>query len=97
MNLFYDPSIVGLRQLVDTADKTLPVHNVVLDYDGEVIIDPELKFAGIGLNRFKFRTQITQAVKNDARLLKTLFQTLLAAYNENNHRIELQRLFTNVA
>ena len=97
MNLFYDTSISSLRQLVETADKSLPVHNVVVDFDGEVIIDPETKFAGVNLSRFKFRTQITQAVKSDARLLRTLFQTLLAAYNDNNHRIELQRLFKNVA
>jgi hypothetical protein len=37
MNLFYDPSILGLRQLVDTADKSLSTHNIVIDFDGEVI------------------------------------------------------------
>ena len=97
MNLFYDPSIIGLRQLVDSADKSLPVHNIVVDYDGEVIIDPETKFAGIHLSRFKFCTQVTPAVNNDNGSLMTLFETLRAAYNDNNHRIELHSKFRKVA
>jgi hypothetical protein len=47
MNLFYDPSLIALSQLIDNADKSLPAHNIVVDYDGEVIIDPEKKFAGV--------------------------------------------------
>ena len=47
MNLFYDPSISALRQLVDSSDKAVKVHNVVVDFDGEVIIDPEMKYQGI--------------------------------------------------
>lgn len=97
MNLFYDPSIVGLRQLIDTADKSLPANNIVVDYDGEVIIDPEKKFADISLNRFKFHTQISQAVKADIRSLKHLYETLLSAYSSNNHKIEVIRGWKNIA
>ena len=97
MNLFYDPSIIGLRQLIDTSDKSLPTHNIVLDFDGEVIIDPETKYSGIHLNRFKFQTQISQRFKNDARALRSLFETLLAAYNDNGHRIELHGNIKRVA
>lgn len=96
MNLFYSPSISELRQLVDSANKTINVHNVVVDFDGEVIIDPEMKYKGIDLNRFKFRTQISQAIKGNARSLKALFETLLDAYNRNGHGIELHR-FRNAA
>ena len=89
MNLFYDPSIVELRQLVDSANKSINVHNVVVDFDGEVIIDPEMKYKGIDLSRFKFRTQISQAIKGNARSMKALFETLLDAYH--GHGIDLHR------
>ncbi len=92
MNLFYDPSITELRQLVDSAEKSLNVHNVVVDFDGEVIIDPEMKYKGIDLNRFKFRTQISQAIKGNARSMRALFETLLQAYHRNSQAIELHRL-----
>ena len=97
MNLFYNPSIIGLRQLVDTADKSLPVHNVVIDYDGEVIIDPEKKFANVGLNRFKFHTKIHQSVKNNARGLKILFEELMNAYNCNTVAIDFPKKLKSVA
>jgi hypothetical protein len=97
MNLFYDPSIIGLRQLVDTADKSLTTHNLVVDYDGEVIIDPEKKFNGINLSRFKFHTQIPKSVVSDVRGLKRLFETLFSAYHSNTHRIDIIRRLRNVA
>jgi len=96
MNLFYDPSITELRQLLDSAEKSINVHNVVVDFDGEVIIDPEMKYKGIDLNRFKFRTQISQAIKGNARSMRALFETLLEAYQRNNQGIELRR-FRNAA
>ena len=92
MNLFYDPSISALRQLVDSSSKSLKTHNIVVDFDGEVIIDPELKLQGIDLNRFKFRTTVSQSIKNNARSLKALFETLLQAYQSNGHGIEIHRL-----
>ena len=82
MNLYSDTSLTGLRQLVDTGKKSLPVHHIVVDHDGEVIIDPEMKFAGVGLNRFKFHTQISQSVKGNARSLKILLESLLLAFSD---------------
>ena len=89
MNLFYNPSISELRQLVDSGNKSLDKHHVVIDFDGEVIIDPEMKYKGIALNKFKFHTTISESVKNNARSLKALFETLLEAYQGN--RFEIQR------
>ena len=97
MNLYNDPSLTGLRQLVDTGKKSLPVHHIVVDYDGEVIIDPETKFAGIGLNRFKFHTQISQSVKGNARSLKVLLESLLNAFNGAPLHIELHKKLRSVA
>jgi len=97
MNLFYDPSIAHLRQLVDTADKSLLANNIVIDYDGEVIIDPEKKFAGVELSRFKFRTQVTQAVTEDMQSLLNLFETLRAAYNGDRQQMHINRRLRNAA
>ena len=91
MNLFYDPSISALRQLVNTLDPSKKVHNVVVDFDGEVIVDPEVKYSGIELSRFKFHTKISASIKQNARGMKALFETLLEAYNRNNQGIELHR------
>ena len=97
MNLFFNPSLISLRQLVDTGKKSLSVHNIVIDYDGEVIIDPETKFAGIGLNRFKFHTQISSSVKNNARALHMLFETLRAAYNNSGQLIVFNKKLKSAA
>ena len=92
MNLFYDPSISALRQLVDSSDKAVKVHNVVVDFDGEVIIDPEMKYQGIELSRFKFHTKISESIKKNAKGMKALFETLLAAYEQNNQSFDIQKL-----
>lgn len=97
MNLFYDPSILGLRQLVDTADKSLSTHNIVIDFDGEVIIDPEKKYAGVGLNRYKFRTKLNHSVLKSAEDLKALFHTLVSAYNGDQDGHNLQHTWKNAA
>ena len=97
MNLFYNPSLISLRQLVDTGKKSLAVHNIVVDYDGEVIIDPETKFANIGLNKFKFHTQVSSSVKNNARALHMLFETLRAAYNNTGQVIQFHSKLKSVA
>jgi hypothetical protein len=97
MNLFNQPSLSGLHQLVETGSKSLSVHNIVVDYDGEVIIDPEMKFAGIGLNRFKFHTQISHALKNNKRSMKNLLETLVMAYSYNGLHISLPGKLKHVA
>jgi len=96
MNLFHEPSIAELRKLVESGNKSLPVHNIVVDYDGEVIIDPEMKFAGISLNRFKFHTQVSHAVKSSTRGMRILFETLLSAYH-SGIRIEMNPKLRSVA
>jgi hypothetical protein len=92
MNLFYDPSISALRELVDSSNKSLKVHNVVIDFDGEVIIDPEVKYEGIELSRFKFHTKISQSIKKNAKGMKALFETLLDAYNRGEQAVEMHRM-----
>jgi hypothetical protein len=97
MNLFYDPSIIGLRQLIDTADKSLSVHNIVIDYDGEVIIDPEKKYSSVGLNRYKFRTKMHQSVLRNAESMKLLLNRLVVAYGGKESSAELFRMLRRAA
>lgn len=88
MNLFYDPSALALCQLIGKASKSLSAHNVVVDYDGEVIIDPELHFAGVDLNKFKYRTLISNPDKANERNINTLLNSLLAGYNGGELHIQ---------
>jgi hypothetical protein len=97
MNLFYDSSIVGLRQLIDTADKSLGVHNIVIDYDGEVIIDPEKKYASVGLNRYKFCTKMNRSVLKSGQGIKALLEKLVAGYSGTGNGAELFRMMKRAA
>jgi hypothetical protein len=58
MNLNYGYDKQTMTALAETADKTLDEHNVVIDYDGEVIIDPEMYFPTVALSSYKFATRI---------------------------------------
>ena len=82
MNLFYDPSLLALRQLVNNAKASQPVHNVAVDFDGEVIIDPELHFPNVDINRYMFHTNIN-TVENKENNLHSLFNKLIEAFNGN--------------
>ena len=82
MNLFYDPSLLALRQLVNNANASQPVHNVAVDFDGEVIIDPELHFPNVDINRYMFHTNIN-TVENKENNLHSLFNKLIEAFNGN--------------
>lgn len=85
MNLHYEPTIAELRRLIESAQKSLTSHNIVVDFDGEVIVDPELKYPGIDLNRFKFRTRVTNLAKANERMLKALYTELTAVFGKRAH------------
>ncbi len=82
MNLFYDPSLLALRQLVNNANASQPVHNVAVDFDGEVIIDPEMHFPNVAINRYKYHTSINTAENKESNL-RQLFNKLVDAFNGN--------------
>ena len=97
MNLFYDTSAMSLRQLIGKASKSTSTHNVVVDYDGEVIIDPELHFAGVDLSKYKYRTQIASVDKTNERSLNALLNALLAGYNGGELHIHQAKNFRKAA
>ena len=85
MNLFHNPSVDDLRSLLKSAPETKNVHDVVLDYDGEVLIDPQENHPHLDLSKFKFRVQLTEFSKRALMVgtapLRYLYNNLMRAWN----------------
>ena len=85
MNLFHNPSVDELQSLIQSASATKNVHDVVVDYDGEVLIDPQVSQPNLDLNKFKFRVQLTEFSKRALSLssapLRYLYNNLLRAWD----------------
>jgi hypothetical protein len=54
MNLFYKPSLSELASLIEQSTKDSENYNVIVDYDGEVLIDSEANLSKKVLDRYKF-------------------------------------------
>ena len=81
MNLNYDSSHMALLQLIATADASLDTHNIAIDYDGEVIIDPELQYPNVSLDRYKFCTHVRDISLRNTEMVKALFRSLLTIFD----------------
>lgn len=90
MNLFRKTSLTELQQLLSKTDKNTPVHNIVIDYDGEVLIDPQLSQPEIDLNKFKYRVQLSTLgkdyLKRSSTFMQSLMQQLLFGWQGKGHR-----------
>ena len=75
MNLFLDPSIHEFKKLLVKAESDFMVHDLVIDYDGEVLLDPHLNQPGLDLDRFKVHVQL-RGISH----LRKLFDFLLRAW-----------------
>ena len=93
MNLNYDQSPETLIQLLATADTNLPAHNIAVDYDGEVIVDPEVQYPHIEVSKFPFRVQIANAAIRSSQKIKEVHALLMDVLNnapsmgQNEYRI----------
>ena len=86
MNLFFNPSISEFRKLLSKTNNGLPVHDLVIDYDGEVLIDPHIQQPELDLDRFKVHVQL-----RDNNQFKKLFNFILRAWNNRSQvRMVLQ-------
>lgn len=87
MNLFHNPSVDELQTLLQNASATKNIHDVVLDYDGEVLIDPQVSQPNLDLNKFKFRMQLTEfsklAVSLSSAPLRYLYNNLMRAWDSD--------------
>ncbi|MEP7171588.1 MAG: hypothetical protein ABI855_19610 [Bacteroidota bacterium] len=89
MNLFTNPSIQELNQLLSQCDTSASNHNLVVDFDGEVLIDPELQLPEIDLDKFKFRVRLQASSKDflnrGSTWMRNLLNNLVYCW-ENNTR-----------
>jgi hypothetical protein len=85
MNLFFNHRERELKELINEADNNKPVHDVVVDFDGEVLIDPQLEQPNIDLDKFKVHVKLSDRVVKELRkqsgYLKLLYNKLQKAWN----------------
>jgi hypothetical protein len=85
MNLFLNPSLREFRKLFGKGGVQTEVHHVVLDYDGEVLVDPQLEQPDLDLKKFKVHVQL-----RSLKPLHDLFQYLMNAWNEIDNESPFQ-------
>lgn len=86
MNLFFNPSISEFKKLLMRTENDLSVHDLVIDYDGEVLLDPQLKQPWLDLDKFKVHVQL-----RGYGHLQKLFEFILRAWNNRSQvRMVLQ-------
>ena len=81
MNLNYPYDKASLKALTQTADKNLDIHTLVLDFDGEVVLDPEIHFPGVAVSRYSFCTQVRDEHLKDEVQLAALYDALDEVFN----------------
>jgi hypothetical protein len=86
MNLFFNPQKRELHKLISQANNGKQIHDVVVDYDGEVLIDPDLEQPTLDLNKFKVRVRLSdrlsRALNEQSNHLHSLFNNLQQAWND---------------
>jgi len=84
MNLFFNPQKRDLHKLISQANPEKKVHDLVVDYDGEVLIDPQLEQPELQPKKFKLHVQFNEltkkAILTGSNNLKTLFNNLKNAW-----------------
>ena len=76
MNLNYPYDRASLNAFSLIVKGKLQVHNLVVDFDGEVLLDPELCFPNVPLTKYKFYTLIDDKRLRDAVSLASLYDAL---------------------
>ena len=87
MNLNCDTTTEALYELISAADTSLPEHNIVIDYDGEVLIDPELYYPNVSVTRYKFYTQVSDTMLHVADVVQVLHEALMTVFESQPHDI----------
>lgn len=80
MNLNYNATPEQLRDLIESAQHT-STHNLVIDFDGEVVIDPEVHFPTVPLEKYKFSTKILDASLRHEPTAQALYAALYVIYD----------------
>ena len=88
MNLNYPYDKASLMALTLTADKKLDVHTLVVDFDGEVLLDPEIHFPGVAVTSYKFCTQLHDEHLRDEVQLAGLYDALNENFNGRGYAVQ---------
>ncbi len=80
MNLNYPYDKASLMALALTADKKSELHTLVVDFDGEVILDPEVHFPDVAVTSYKFCTRLHDEYLRDDVQLISLYDSLDAFF-----------------
>jgi hypothetical protein len=86
MNLNYDTTPEALKEFImNIAAPSMADHNIALDYDGEVLIDPELHYPDVDIKRYQFCTKVKTSVLRTDEVVKVLQEALLTVF-ETQHK-----------
>ena len=83
MNLNYDTDVAEFEALLATADKKLNAHNIAIDYDGEVIIDPEKHFPNVPTEKYKFCAHVKDMSLQSIDMVRALHKALLGIFEKD--------------
>jgi hypothetical protein len=91
MNLNYDPTEAALLSLISTTDSSMDIHNLAIDYDGEVIIDPEIHYPGVAVDRYRFCAHVRDASLRNIDMVKALCYSLLKVFETEVYYMDTDR------
>ncbi len=80
MNLNYGYDKEALEALIATADVNKYEHNLVIDFDGEVIIDPEYYFPAVPLDKYQYSMVIMDSSLRQHGMTGALYDALERIY-----------------
>jgi hypothetical protein len=90
MNLFYKPSLSELAALIEQSSIDSKNYNVIVDYDGEVLIDSDASLPRAAKEKFKFyfdgmneRVQYGERTDKYLKFLNQLFKNLVFCWEKD--------------
>ena len=89
MNLNYGYDKDAMMELISTADRTLDQHNIAIDFDGEIILDPEKNYPDVSLDKYLFATHIHDQSITESNMIRALYDALEYVYyrlKDESHR-----------
>lgn len=84
MNLNYHTSETDILAFVAGADQELDTHAIAIDFDGEVIIDPEKHFPHVPTSKYKFCTHVRDISLHSRDMVSALYFALRTIFFEED-------------
>ena len=82
MNLNYGYDKHSMTSFVSTADTTRYIHNIAIDFDGEVILDPESHYPNVPIANYLFCTSCQHDDLKSPMQITALYDALEEKFNE---------------